>query len=135
VSLVFAPVRQTALYKKGVELPTDTDILGCLQHVEAGAATDEEQGEDQGDEEEEDRERVPCLRETKAHSDLFAKTVMYNEVFKKKKNTSLLSTYMSNTLEAFTVLLYANGYALWKETCEFEADNSIPAESGQKKMD
>jgi hypothetical protein len=110
-----------------VKLPTDTDVLGCL-HMEAGAATDEEQGEDQGDEEEEDRERVPCLRETKAHSDLlfyFAKTVMYNEVFKKKKNTSLLSTYMSNTLEAFTVLLYANGYALWKETCDFEADSSI----------
>jgi hypothetical protein len=33
---------------------------------------------------------------------------------------------MTNTLEGFTpVLLYANGYTLWKETCDFEADNSI----------
>jgi hypothetical protein len=125
--LVYSLDNRTALYKNGVELPKDTDILGSL-HVEAKAATDVEQGEDQDHEEEEDRERVPCLRETKAHSDLlfyFAKTVMYNEVFKKKNNTSLLSTYMTNTLEAFTVLLYANGYALWKETCDFEVDNSI----------
>jgi hypothetical protein len=118
----------TALYKKGVELPKDTDILGRL-HVEAGAAREDELvEEDKEEDQEEEQERVPCLRETKAHSDLlfyFAKTVMYNEVFKKKKNTSLLSTYMTNTLEAFTVLLYANGYALWKETCDFEADNSI----------
>jgi hypothetical protein len=43
---------------------------------------------------------------------------------RRKIHGCLLSTYMTNTLQAFTALLFANGSALLKETYEIEANTS-----------
>jgi hypothetical protein len=118
-----------------VELPKDTDILGRL-HVVAGAAREDELvEEDKEEEQEEEQERVPCLRETKAHCFWSLVLVLCEDHLvvqwglqeEEEHKLALHLHDVTNTLKAFTVvLLYANGYALWKkETCDFEADSSI----------
>ena len=53
----------------------------------------------------------PCLRETKEHANflfLFAKNILPADHFKNNSTRRLLSDYMSISLEAFAVVMYAN---------------------------
>lgn len=53
----------------------------------------------------------PCLRETKEYANFlffFARNILPVEYFKTNSTRRLLSDYMSISLEAFAVVMYAN---------------------------